>query len=78
MEILKYVLIVLEVIASVALVAAVLLQPNKESGLGATFSGKTDTYMGKNGSGSLEQIAAKYTKWIVAAWIVLALVLNLF
>ena len=77
MAILKYVLIALEVIASIALIVVVLLQSGKEDGLGAAISGKTDTYMGKNKTSSLDQLAAKSTKWIALVWILLALSLNL-
>ena len=77
MAILKYVLIALELIASVALIVVVLLQSGKEDGLGAAISGKTDTYMGKNKTSSLDQLAAKSTKWIALVWILLALSLNL-
>lgn len=77
MAILKYVLIALEVIASIALIVVVLLQSGKEDGLGAAISGKTDTYMGKNKTSSLDQLAAKSTKWIALVWILLALGLNL-
>lgn len=77
MGILKYVLIALELIASVALIVVVLLQSGKEDGLGAAISGKTDTYMGKNKTSSLDQLAAKSTKWIALVWILLALGLNL-
>lgn len=77
MEILKYILIALEVIASIALIAVVLMQSGKEDGLGAAISGNTDTYMGKNKTSRLDQIAAKSTKWIALAWILLALALNL-
>ena len=77
MAILKYVLIALELIASVALIVVVLLQSGKEDGLGAAISGKTDTYMGKNKTSSLDQLAAKSTKWIALVWILLALGLNL-
>lgn len=77
MEILRYVLIALEVIASIALIAVVLMQSGKEDGLGAAISGKTDTYMGKNKTGNLDELAAKSTKWIALVWILLALALNL-
>lgn len=75
--VLYYILVVLELLASIALIAVVLMQSGKEEGLGSTFSGKTDTYMGKNKSGGLEQFAAKSTKWIALVWGVLALALNL-
>ncbi len=76
MEILKYVLIALEVLASIALVVVVLMQSGKEAGLGA-ISGSTDTYMGKNKGNSLDKIAAASTKWIALAWIILTLALNI-
>ena len=75
MEIVKYILIALEALASIALIAVVLLQSGKEAGLGA-LAGKTDTYMGKNKTNSLDKIAAASTKWIALAWIVLTLALN--
>lgn len=76
MTVLYYVLIALEVLASIALTVVVLMQSGKEDGLGA-ISGKTDTYMGKNKSSSLEQIAARSTKWIALVWVLLALSLSL-
>jgi preprotein translocase subunit SecG len=76
MEIVKYILIALEVIASIALIVVVMLQSGKEAGLGA-LSGNTDTYMGKNKGNSLDKMAAKATKWIALAWILLTLSLNL-
>lgn len=77
MEVLKTILTVLEVIASVALIAVVLLQSGKESGLGA-ISGNNDSYLSKSKRGSLDKIMASATKWIALAWLVLALALNLF
>ena len=47
MEALKIVLIVMEVLASVALIVAVLLQSGKEAGLSGAISGNNDSYMGK-------------------------------
>ena len=43
MEVLKTILTVLEVIASVALIAVVLMQSGKEAGLSGVISGNTDT-----------------------------------
>ena len=76
MEIVKYVLIALEVLASIALVGVVLMQSGKEAGLGA-ISGGSDTYMGKNKGNTMEQKLASATKWVALAWIVLTLALNL-
>ena len=76
MEVLKIVLTVLEVIASLALVIVVLLQSGKEEGLGA-ISGNSDSYMSRNGSGSLDKKLASATKWVALAWILLTLSLSL-
>ena len=77
MEILKYILIAREVIASVALIVVGLLQSGKEAGLSGAIAGNTDTYMGKNKGNTLDKLASKATKWIALAWGALTLVLNL-
>ena len=76
MEILKYVLIGLEILTSIALIVVVLLQSGKESGLGA-ISGNSESYMNKNGSGDLNKKLASATKWVAAAWILFTLILSL-
>lgn len=78
MEIWKTVLIVLECLASVALIAIVLLQSGKESGLSGALSGNTDTYLGKNQMGSLDKRLASATKWVALAWGFLTLSLSFF
>ena len=74
MEVVKIIVIVLEVIASIALIAAILLQSGKESGLGA-LAGKSETYLSKSNSGSLDKILASATKWVALVWALLALAL---
>ncbi len=76
MDILKTVLIVLEVISSVALILIVLFQSGKESGLGVV-SGNNDSYMSKNGSGNLNKKLASATKWVALVWILLTTALSL-
>ena len=77
MEVLKYVLIALEVIASIALIVTVLLQSGKESGLSGAISGNNDSYMGKGKGNRLDKILASSTKWIALVWLVLTLALNI-
>ena len=77
MEVVKIILTVLEVIASVALVAVVLLQSGKEAGLSGALAGNSDSYMNKSKMGGLDKTLAKATKWIALAWIVLTLLLSL-
>ncbi len=76
MEVVKNILIVLEVIASVALIVAVLLQEGKDAGMGA-ISGNSESYMGKGNSRGLQGIMAAATKWVAAAWLVLTLALSI-
>ena len=77
MEVVKIILTVLEVIASVALIAVVLVQSGKESGLSGALAGNTESYMSKSKLGGMDKMLAKATKWIALAWIVLTLILRL-
>ena len=77
MEALKIILTILEVIASIALAAVVLVQSGKEAGLSGAISGNSDSYMSKSGKGGLDKMLAKSTKWVALAWVVLTLSLSL-
>ena len=76
MEVVKIILTVLEVIASVALVLVVMFQSGKESGLSGALSGNSDSYLSKSGK-SLDKTLARATKWVALVWLVLTLVLSL-
>ena len=77
MEVVKIILTVLEVIASVALIAVVLVQSGKESGLSGALAGNTESYMSKSKMGGMDKMLAKATKWIALVWIFLTLALCL-
>ena len=77
MEVVKIVLTVLQVIASVAMVLIVLFQSGKEAGLSGVLAGNTDTYMGKNKTASFDKKLAAATKWVALAWVLLTLLLCL-
>ena len=77
MEVVKIILTVLEVIASVILVAIVLVQSGKEAGLSGALSGNSDSYLSKSGKGGLDKMLARATKWVALAWLVLTLVISL-
>ena len=77
MGVVKTILIVLEAIASLALIVVVLLQSGKEDGLSGALSGSSDSYLSKNKNGSLDHILASSTKWIAIGWILLTLILSL-
>ena len=73
----EIILIVLEVIASLALILIVLFQSGKEAGLSGAVAGGSDTYLSKNKSASLDKKLASATKWVALAWIVVTLILSL-
>ena len=77
MEALEIILIILEVLLSVALIVVVLLQSGKEAGLSGALSGNADTYLSKNKKKNLDQLLASSTKWIAAAWILVTLFISL-
>ena len=76
MNALEIVLIILEAIASIALIVVVLMQSGKEAGLSGALSGSSDSYLSKN-KGGRDHMLASSTKWIALAWILLTLVLSL-
>ena len=75
-KVLRTILLILEVIASIALIVVVLLQSGKESGLGNTISGNSESYMNKNKKGGLDKALASATKWVALAWILITLALG--
>ena len=54
MEVLRIVLIVLEVIVSLALILVILFQSGKEAGLSGALAGKSETYLSKNKNAALD------------------------
>ena len=76
LDVIKIILIVLEVLASITLITAVLMQSGKEAGLSGAISGNADTYLDKTGN-SWDKKLARWTKWIALVWAVLGLVLGL-
>ena len=76
MEVVKIIVTILEVISSIALIAVVLMQSGKESGMGA-LTGNNETFLSKSKLGSLDKVLAAATKWIALAWILLTLTLSL-
>lgn len=77
MEVIKIILTVLEVIASIALIVVVLVQSGKQAGLSGAIAGNSDSYLSKSGKGGLDKLLAKSTKWVALAWLFLTLVLTL-
>ena len=77
MGVLKTILIIVEVLCSIALIGVVLFQSGKESGLSGALAGGSDSYLSKNKKGNLDQVLASSTKWIALVWVLLTLLLSL-
>ena len=77
MGVIETILIIVQALCSIALIAVVLLQSGKESGLSGALAGSSDSYLSKNKKGGLDQMLASSTKWIAGVWIVLTLILSL-
>ena len=76
-KVIRIILTVLEVIASIALIVIVLVQSGKEAGLSSAIAGNNDSYMSKGKGASWDKKLASATKWIALVWIVLTLLLSL-
>lgn len=77
MGVFEIILIVLEVIASLALILIILFQSGKEAGLSGALTGGSDTYLSKNKMGGLDKKLAACTKWVALVWVLLTLALSL-
>lgn len=77
MEVFEIILVVLEVICSLALILIVLFQSGKEAGLSGALAGGSDTYLSKNKKAGLDRKLAASTKWVALVWVLLTLTLSL-
>jgi len=73
----KMTIIIIQLLICVAVMACIVLQSGKNSGLGALSGGKSDTYLAKNKQKSLDARLALATKWVAGVFVVLTVVLNL-
>lgn len=76
MAVLRIILTIVFILVCLALVVLVLMQEGKSAGLGA-ISGAAETYWGKNKGRSMEGTLVKITKILAAAFIILAVILNI-
>ena len=76
MEIVRILLTIVFIIVCLALVGIVLLQEGKSAGLGA-IAGAAESYWGKNKGRSMEGTMVKITKYLVIAFLVITIILNI-
>lgn len=77
MIILDIAITILQLMTCIFLIAVVLLQSGKRSGLSGTIAGGAETFLSKNKAKSIDAKLAKATKWVAAAFAVLTIVLNI-
>lgn len=76
MAVLTTILTVIYVVIGVAIAAIILMQEGNTQGLGS-IGGMADSYWGKNKGRSMEGNLEKFTKFGTAAFMILALALNI-
>ena len=76
MEILKIIFVIIQLMICVALIAIIILQSGKSSGL-SVLSGKSDTFLSRNKKKSNDARLALATKWFAGVFVILTVVLNL-
>ncbi|MCL2747063.1 MAG: preprotein translocase subunit SecG [Oscillospiraceae bacterium] len=75
-NIFRLVVTIVQLIAAVFLVAVVLLQSGKRSGLSGAIAGAADTFLSKNKARTWDAKLAKMTKWVAILFIFLTLALS--
>jgi preprotein translocase subunit SecG len=74
---LKILLTVIHVLSCLFLIAVVLLQSGKRSGLSGSIAGAADTFLSKNKAKSWDARLAKATTWVAIGFIILTLSLHI-
>ena len=78
MDTLRLIFTIIQLLASLFLIAVVLLQSGKSNGLsGAVSGGSAETFFSKGKSKSLDATLARMTKWVGIVFVVLTLALSL-
>jgi len=73
----KTALVIIHLVICVCIIAIVVLQSGKTSGLSGALSGSSDTFLSKNKGKSLDARLARATKWFAGIFLILTIVLNL-
>lgn len=77
MEFLKNTFLIVHLVCCISLIAIVVLQSGKSSGLSGALSGSSDTYLSKNKTKSRDARLTLATKWVAGVFVILTIVLNL-
>jgi preprotein translocase subunit SecG len=74
---LKTFVVIIHLVVCVALMAIIIFQSGKTSGLSGALSGGSDTFLAKNKSKSFDARLARATKWFAGVFVILTIILNL-
>jgi preprotein translocase subunit SecG len=77
MDVIKTAFVIIQLLLCISLIAIIVLQSGKSSGLSGALSGSSDTFLSKNKAKSRDARLALTTKWVAGVFVVLTIVLNL-
>ncbi len=77
MSVVKLIITIIQLLASLFLIAVVLLQSGKSAGLSGAIAGGMDTFMSKGKAKGWDAKLARWTKYVAIAWIIVTLILSL-
>ncbi len=77
MKPLEIVIGVAVIIVSLIIIAVVLLQQGRRSGINGAISGGADTFLSKNKARTVDASLARWTKYIAILFFILAVVANI-
>ena len=75
MAVVRTILTIAEVVASLFLILVVLLQSGKSAGIAGAIGGGMDTFLSKNKAKTMDAKLAKATKRVAILWVILTLAL---
>ena len=76
MSVIEIILGILVILVSLVIIAVVLLQQGRRSGVNGVISGAADTFLSKNKARTFDATIARLTKYVAIAFFVLAIVAN--
>lgn len=77
MIILKIAITIVQLLCCLTLIAIVILQSGKSSGLSGAIGGGSDSYLAKNKGKTLDAKLSRLTKWVAIAFVVLTILLHI-
>lgn len=76
MTAIEIILGIIILIASLAIIIAIILQPGRRSGINGVISGGADTFLSKNKARTFDAFLGRWTKYIAILFFILVIVAN--